>query len=440
MMAENGFRKVLIIAYYFPPMGLSGVQRTVKFAKYLSQYGWKPTVLTVNPAGYFAFDDTLLKEAEAAGVRVVRTHSRDVNRFFTKETVVKLPSERMRKLLQFLGDLFFIPDTKIGWKSPAIKAAAALLEHEQFDIIFATAPPQTGLLIGAVLKKRWKLPLVVDYRDSWLNYPFKYFPTPLHRFLHRRLEKRVMKAADRVTVTNRRVKEELLRRYPAMSYHDVVILSQGFDPEDFPAQNEKRARSAKMQISHAGTFYGERNPLVFFQALSNVLRDNPKMRGRIEVHLIGSMRNEELLLTKKLDLHNVVIFHSYLPHRECVKVLSDADMLWFVLDNDYQTPGKLYEYFGTHKPILASVVDGYTKQLLQESGAARCVPLKDVRAHEQAIVDMFKKFEAKKLEYTSQDFVNRFNRFTLTGDLAKIFEFLMDYDRGTIVMKKEPVS
>lgn len=439
-MADDGFRKVLMIAYYFPPMGLSGVQRTVKFAKYLSQYGWKPTVLTVNPAGYFAFDDTLVKEVEAAGVRIVRTDSRDVNRFFTKEVVVKMPSERTRKILQYIGDIFFIPDTKIGWKSLAVKAATELLEREQFDLIFATAPPQTSFLIGTVLKKRFKLPLVVDYRDSWLNYPFKYFPTPLHRLLHRRLEKRVMKAADRVTVTNRRVKEELLRRYPNMNYNEVIILSQGFDPEDFPAVSEKRAHSSKMHMTHAGTFYGNRNPAVFFQALSNVLRDNPKMRGRIEVHLLGSMRNEELLLTKKFDLQNVVTFHNYLPHRECVKLLAEADALWFVLDNDFQTPGKLYEYFAARKPILASIVDGYTKQLLHESGVAQCVPLKDVRAHEQAIVELFKKFEARKLERTSQEFLNRFNRFALTGELAKIFEFLLDYDRGPIVMKKESVS
>jgi glycosyltransferase involved in cell wall biosynthesis len=436
-MADDGFRKVLIIAYYFPPMGLSGVQRTAKFAKYLSQYGWKPTVLTVHPAGYFAFDDTLLKEVEAAGVRIVRTHSRDMNRLFKKNVVVKLPSERARKILQFIGDLFLIPDSKIGWKSSALKTATQLLEQEQFDILFATAPPQTCLLIGTALKKRFQLPLVVDYRDSWLNYPFKYFPTPLHRFLHRRLEKHVMKTADRVTVTNRRVKEELLRRYPTMSYHEVVILSQGFDPEDFPTVNEKRMRSAKMHMAHAGTFYGNRNPAVFFQALFNVLRENPKMRGRIEVHLIGSMRKEELLLLKKLDLESTVTIHQYLPHPECAKLLAEADALWFVLDNDYQTPGKLYEYFATRKPILASVVDGYTKQLLQESGVAHCVPLKDVRAHEQTIIEMFKKFEAKKLERTSHEFLNRFNRFTLTGDLAKIFEFLIDYDRGTIVMKKE---
>src|SRR5512140_1822224 len=107
---DDGFRKVLIIAYYFPPMGLSGVQRTVKFAKYLPKYGWKPTVLTVEPTGYYAFDETLLKEAEEAGVKIVRTRSYDVNRLLRKHGVIKMPSEMMRKVLQFFGDLFFIPD------------------------------------------------------------------------------------------------------------------------------------------------------------------------------------------------------------------------------------------------------------------------------------------------------------------------------------------
>jgi hypothetical protein len=130
-MVNDGFRKVLLIAYYFPPMGLSGVQRTVKFAKFLPKYGWKPTVLTVEPTGYYAFDETLLHEAEEAGVKIVRTKSYDINHLFKKRGIVKMPSERMRKILQFFGDLFFIPDTKIGWKSSAIKVASELFKQEQ---------------------------------------------------------------------------------------------------------------------------------------------------------------------------------------------------------------------------------------------------------------------------------------------------------------------
>jgi glycosyltransferase involved in cell wall biosynthesis len=436
---ENGFRKVLIIAYYFPPMGLSGVQRTVKFAKYLPKFGWKPTVLTIEPTGYYAFDDTLLKEAEDAGVKIVRTRSYDVNRIFKKQGVIKMPPEWMRKILQYIGDLFFFPDTKIGWKSIAVKAASELIDSERFDILFATAPPQTDFLIGAVLKRKYEIPLVVDYRDAWLEYPFKYFPTPLHRLWHAHLEKQVLKAADRVIVTHRRVKESILRRNKILDYNEVIILSQGFDAEDFPPMNaEKQTSPVKMKITHAGTFYAERNPVIMLQALANVFRSNPKIRGRIEIHLAGNVREEDRQLVKRLNLQNAVYFLGYLPHRECIRCLVESDVLWFVIDNDYQTPGKLYEYFGSRKPLIASLIDGYTKQVIEESGAAICVPLKDEKAHELAILDQFKRFEQKKLEHIQESFSAKFNRLTLTAELAKQFELLMDYDRAGIVKMKEP--
>jgi glycosyltransferase involved in cell wall biosynthesis len=437
-MMDDGFRKVLLIAYYFPPMGLSGVQRTVKFAKFLPKYGWKPTVLTVEPTGYYAFDNTLLKEAEEAGVKIIRTNSYDANHFFKKQGIVKMPSERVRKILQFVGDLIFIPDTKIGWKITAVKTASNLLAREKFDLIFATAPPQTDFLIGAALKRKFEIPLVVDYRDAWLEYPFKYFPTPLHRFWHRHLEKKVLKAADRIIVTHRRVKECILRRHPFVNYNEVIIISQGFDPEDLPAAvSEKRSKPVRMRIAHAGTFYADRSPAVFFQALANILRTNPRIRGRVEVNLIGNAREEDKRLVKHLDLQDAVNFLGYIPHRDCVKYLSESDLLWFVIDNDFQTPGKLYEYFGTRRPMIASLVEGYTKQLVSECNAAICVPLKDIAAHEHAILEQFNRFEYKKLERIPNSFSSKFNRLTLAGELAKQFESLMDYDRAGIITVKE---
>jgi len=120
------------------------------------------------------------------------------------------------------------------------------------------------------------------------------FPTPLHRFWHKHLEKRVLKAADCVIVTHRRVKESILRRYPFVRYNEVNIISQGFDPEDFPSTvSERRIRPVRMKIAHAGTFYARRSPEVFLQALANVLRANPRIRGRIEINLIGNAREEE---------------------------------------------------------------------------------------------------------------------------------------------------
>jgi glycosyltransferase involved in cell wall biosynthesis len=432
------YRKVLVIAYYFPPMGLSGVQRTAKFVKYLPKYGWKPTVLTVSPTGYYAVDDSLLKEVEAAGATVVRASSLDPNRLFRHQGVVKMPSERWRKVLQFTGDSIFFPDTKIGWKRKALRSASELLRREKFDLLFATAPPQTDFLIGEALKRKFRLPLVLDYRDAWLDYPFKYYPTPVHRYIHYRMEKRILKAADRIIVTIRRVKESILKHYPGLDYHDVTIIPQGYDPADFRSGGSaKHSLRRKMRITHAGTFYADRNPSIMLHALHNVLRDVPQMRGRLEISLIGNVRDEDRTLVTKLGLQNEVTFHGYLEHQDCARHLMNSDVLWLVLDNDYQSPGKLYEYFGARKPVLASLQEGYIKQVVMESGVGLCVPLKDLRAHEEALRDLFARFERNRLKQASEEFASRFNREVLTGELARQFESLMDIDKNALVKSKE---
>jgi hypothetical protein len=116
-----------------------------------------------------------------------------------------------------------------------------------------------------------------------------------------------------------------------------------------------------------------------------------------------------------------------------VRQIFEADILWFIVDNDYQTAGKLYEYFGARKPMIASVVDGYTKQLIEESKAAVCLATKDLIGHEKAIMDYFKRFEKKRLPRIPEEFAARFNRILLTRELAKQFESLMDYDRAGFV-------
>ena len=428
---KNELRKVLVISYYFPPMGLSGVQRTAKFVKYLPKYGWKPTVLTVSPTGYYAVDSTLLSEVEQAGTEIIRASSLDPNRLFKKQGVVKMPSERTRKILQFGGDALFIPDTKIGWRSKALKAARELLQREHFDLIFATAPPQTDFLIGEALKREFRIPLVLDYRDAWLDYPFKYYPTPLHRYLHYRLEKRVLKVADKIVVTIRRVKESILKHYLNLDYHDIIIIPQGYDPDDFEVRPvPKHSARRKMRMTHAGTFYADRNPSVLFQALHNLFRDVPQMRGRLELDLIGNVREEDQALVSRLGLQNEVKFLGYLDHKECTRHLQDSDVLWLVLDNDYQSPGKLYEYLGARKPVLGSLDEGYMKQLILESGAGVCVPLKDLHAHEDAVRDFFTQFEKNQLQQVSAEFSDRYNRQVLTGELARHFESLMDIDKN----------
>jgi len=394
-------------------------------------------VLTVEPGGYYAFDESLLQEVQEAGVEIVRASSLDANRLFKRTGVVSLPRESVRKLLSFLGDTFFIPDTKIGWRKRALAAAVHLCARQQFHAVIATAPPQTDFIVGADLKKKTGIPLLLDYRDAWLEYPFKYYPTPIHTWLHKRLERKVLRAADRVVVTHRRVKESLVKRHRTLHYNDVTIVSQGFDAEDFTVEPEHRPPGSPMRVVHAGTFYGHRSPDVLIRAVHRLVTADPGLRKRIEVRLIGAKRRQDGKLVTKLGVSDVVLFDGYLEHRACIRTLKSADVLWYVNDNDTQSPGKLYEYFAAGAPIMASVVEGYTKQQILESQAAFCVPLLDVAAHETTLLHLLKLHDAGTLPRVSSEFAERFERLKLTGELARQLESMMDFDRGEIIRVQE---
>lgn len=429
-------RKVLVIAYYFPPMGLSGVQRTLKFVKYLPLYNWRPTVLTVVPGSYYARDTSLLKEIEPLGVTILRTDSIDPTRFFRKGDsgagkVVKMPRESIRKSLNVISQLFFVPDNKVGWRRKACRVAAELLRREKFDLIFATAPPYTDFLIGGYLKKRLNLPLVLDYRDAWLDNPYHFYFTPIHRWLHRTLEKRVLRASDKVITINRRIKELLLKRYPFLQYQDVEIISQGFDPSDFDLNGiAPHRRGEKMRITYSGTFIDKRTPKFFLRALSKVFHEQPGLRDKIEACFVGYFREENLKLVKRLGLQDVVKVLGYVDHSECVRTLLSSDVLWMMIGRgegeDMMSTGKLFEYLGARKPILGCVPDGVAKTTIEDSGAGIVVEPDNVDAIASAIKALYKRYESGTLAGPSEDFVEKFSRKRLTADLAKTFELLVE--------------
>lgn len=418
-------RKVLVVAYYFPPMGLSGVQRTLKFVKYLPQFEWAPTVLTVSSRGYFAKDETLLEEIAPLGIEIVRTRSFDINRAFRRQEVVKMPPELLRKMFSRLSDTFFIPDNKIGWKRPALKAASALMKKEKFDAVFATAPPQTDFLIGEALKEKFHLPLVLDYRDAWVDYPFRTYPTPMHRFIHKTMEKQVLHKADAIIVASRRLKELILRRYKFLQYNDVQIISQGFDPEDMKiAPQEKLPRVEKMRITYSGVFYEDRTPLFFLEALHRVFKQNPKIRGRIEACFIGAFRAEHRKIVHRLELNDAVNILGYLEHKECVKYLLASDVLWVMMGDTKSSPGKIYEYIGAQKKILGCVPEGFMRSLIEEAGGV-CADPSNVEQIAAAILQLYDEYEHRKLAGPRPDIVDKYNRITLTGELAKVLTNLI---------------
>ncbi len=427
MMAQaTSKRSVLVIAYYFPPMGLSGVQRTLKFVKYLPKFGWQPTVLTVTPTGYFAQDYTLLEELHPAHIEVERVGSLDPYRLFRKKGVVKMPSGRWRKVLTYISDFFFIPDNKIGWKRKALKAGAMLFEKNKFDIVFATAPPFTDFLIGEELSKKFNKPLVLDYRDPWHEYPLKYYPTPLHKWQNYRLEKRIVHGATRIITTNRRVKELILKRYKFLHYHDVTILPHGYDPADFADRAAPAGKNRKMRITHAGVFYGDRTPMYFLQALKKVVTEQPALKSHLEACFVGNFHDEHMKLVKSLQLEEHVIVTGYLDHAHCIQQLVAADVLWLMLKNDSQSPGKLYEYFAARKPILACVGEGFLKQTIEEAGCGIIVDPDDVDGIAAGILKFYDQFKRGELPRPKEEIVLKYDRVELTNELSKIFGFLTE--------------
>jgi glycosyltransferase involved in cell wall biosynthesis len=409
-------------------MGLSGVQRTAKFVKYLPAFGWHPTVLTVEPTGYLARDESLLEELNQPAVTIARTPAAGPGRVFASKEVVKLPSERTRKFISRVSDTFLIPDNKIGWKRRAVARALELHGETPFDLIFTTAPPFTDFMIGAEVKQAIGKPLVFDYRDPWADYPFRFYLTPFHRMRHTYLEANALRASSHVVTTSRRVKELLINRYRFLSFHDVDIISQGFDPADFPpvAAPARTARpGGKMRITYAGIFWEDRIPDHFLQALHDLFQERPKLRGRIEAVFVGTFREENHRLVSKLGLQDAVVVKEYLPHRECVDVLRSSDVLWAVAGDDLGTPGKLYEYIGARKPILALLPEGFLRQTMQEAGGTVAAPT-DVPAIKAALSDFFDRFEKHALPTPDEEVVRKYDRKVLTGTLVKLFESLIE--------------
>ena len=425
-------RRVLVVAYYFPPMGLSGVQRTLKFVKYLPQFGWHPTVLTVEPRGYYAKDDSLLHELEGRDVRIVRTPGAGPGRLFHRREIVSIPPEWLRKLLSMASDSVFIPDNKIGWRRKAVKTAVELHRETPFDLVFATSPPFTDLLIGASIKARIDRPLVFDYRDPWADYPFKFYPTPFHRMRNIALERRALRASSHVVTTSRRVKELLIKRYRFLTYHDVDIIPQGFDPADYrqvsggtgSTTRKSRKKAEKMKVAYAGVFWEDRIPDYFLQAFHDLLKEKPKLRGHIEAVFIGNFRDENMKVVRRLELTESVRVTGYLPHDECVRELLASDVLWMISGDDLGTPGKLYEYIGARKPILGCVPEGFLRNQVEEAGGIAVDP-DDVSGIKQALEKFYSKFERRELIGPRSDVVEKYDRVALTGSLVRIFESLL---------------
>lgn len=424
MTVRPARRRVLVVAYYFPPMGLSGVQRVAKFVRYLPAHGWDPVVLTVHPGGYFAFDQALLDEIEEAEVPVIRTASWDPTRMFGRAKEVKLPNESRRARLARLSQWVFVPDNKIGWLPPAVTTGWRLAREQPFDAVLSSAPPYTGHLIGTAISRITDTPLVADFRDDWLGNPRHTYPTKLHRHVHARMERWVMKRAARVTAINRYIAASLGERHPA-SADAIRVIPQGYDAADFQ-QEIDLARKARMRLLYTGVFYHAQRPDVFLRGLARLIDRRPELRSRVEAVFAGLLPAHTERLIERLHLQNVVRHLGYLDHDETVAQLQQADVLWMTVGRqrgeEQISTGKLFEYVGSRKPVLGLVPPGAAADALRAYGAGLIVDPDDTEGVAAALEQLYRQWEEGRLPAPDDGFVQRHERSRLAEHLADLLD------------------
>jgi glycosyltransferase involved in cell wall biosynthesis len=427
---------VLVIAYYFPPMGLSGVQRTLKFVKYLPQSGWKPIVLTTPiDTPYYAFDNTLLEELDeeinSGKVIIYRTEADPSLKHAKKNgKILKLPRRDWQLLRSKIMQIFRQPDSRIFWKDIAIKKAEVIFANHKIDAIFSTAPPYTDFLIARDLKQKFDVPYLMDYRDTWVGNPvMNFYLTPFHRRKAHRMEYEALRASDAITVANRKMKETLLGNYLFLDWNDVTILSQGYDPGDIrnaAPLAENMMKPDVFKVTYTGVFYILGTPKSFLRAAKEAIAEVPELAGCLELHFVGVLQKEYQKLIKKLNLEGNVVEHGYLPHPETVAQLMASDVLWMTMSDDFSAPGKMYEYFGTRKPVIGLVPKGsHAERMLSDYGNATVAEPDDVGAIKRALLEYFALWKAWKLPVANnEEFIRKFDRQILAKELALQLTFM----------------
>lgn len=417
--------RLLVIAYYFPPMGLSGVLRISKFCKYLRRlYGWDITVLTIGDVGYFAYDYALLEEVLEAGIVIERTRTIDPLSIMRGRRLVSLPKAGRRRFLSGITHTFLQPDNKIGWKRFALRRAEELIAEKGFDVILATAPPFTSFLVGAEIQRRHGIPLVVDYRDPWLDNKHYYFATPFHRRYAAALESSVLKRAHSVIVVNRRIKEQLVGRYQFLTHDGVLIIPSGYDPTDFTqAARYPLEQSRKFRITFSGIVDIHQSPRPFLQALAMLFARHPLLRDELEACFIGTFQDTYQRMAHSLGVASSLVTPGYLDHQESVRYLLSSDVLWLSSYDPAVTPGKVHEYIGSRKPILALAPAGVLRDVLDEYGAAVVVEPGDIEGISSAIMDLYTKWRENSLPVGAEEMAREYDQRNLVGRLARALAY-----------------
>ncbi|MCS7013636.1 MAG: glycosyltransferase [Chloroherpetonaceae bacterium] len=429
-------KHLLIVAYYFPPSGGPGVQRVLKFVKYLREFEVRPVVLTVENGDFPVRDESLLSEIPP-DVKVYRTPIFEPYRIYRKLTgkpadapvdVNNIPKPGERRTLaehfaEFVRSNFFIPDARIGWLFYATAQGRKIIEQEAIDCLYSSSPPYTCALIARSLKRQTGLPWIAGFRDPWtgfLSTPVRY---GLAKKIDEHLERSVYAECDRLEVAWAGIGKDFQKKYPDINAEKIVHIENGFDEADIP--DLRFPRNEKFTVCYTGSMYGKRSPEQFLTAVRSLVQQGKVDVEKIELKFIGRFGANILPLFEEPTLKPSIVVKPYMPHSESIRELLSADVLLLVVDESTDSaeivPGKVYEYLGTKRPIIALAPDGAIAMLIRETNAGIVAHFHDQNAIEQAFLHYYERFwQCQPLWEGKPDAIRKYTRRESAKKLAAL--------------------
>ncbi|MEC9209142.1 MAG: glycosyltransferase family 4 protein [Bacteroidota bacterium] len=430
-------KKVLIITYYWPPMGGGGVQRWLKTTKYLREFDWEPIIFTTENAEVSIHDESLLEDIPD-GIEIIKVPIWEPFRLYRSLTGQKgekinpgfLQKKKGNSFLQnisiWIRGNFFIPDAKKFWYRPSVKKLSSYLLKNKVDAIVSTGPPHTTHLIAQKIANRFNIPWLADFRDPWTNIDFydKLKLTMWADKKHRRLERNVLKNASKIITVSKSWANDLLN----ISGINPIVINNGFDSTDFKNAG-KLPLDVKFSITHAGSLNKDRNPFILWKVLEELVKVNSDFASKLEIKLIGPI---DITVKEALKKHNLMQYTRLidsLPHKEVIPHLITSQVLLLPLNNvpniEGIIPGKMYEYLGALRPIICiGDIDGDAAEIIYETQTGSVVGFSDKNKLKKEVLKLYDDYKLGVLEINSNHY-NKYSRKQLAERFAIIFNQML---------------
>lgn len=426
-------KKVLIITYYWPPSGGAGVQRWLKFAKYLPDFGWEPIIYTPENPDFSIEDKSLLKDV-SPDIEVIKNHiwePYEIYKFLIGKKGQKVnvsfvennkKQGKIHKMALTLRGNLLIPDPKCFWINPSVEFLKKYLDTHPVDAIVTTGPPHSMHIIGQKLHKITNIPWLADFRDPWTNIDF-YKELNLSWIadkIHHKKEKNVLTNANKVVS----VTPTWCRELSELAGRNVELVHNGYDEDDI-VKTDKEVDS-EFSLVHIGSLNAARNPLVLWQALSEMIQENAELAGHLKIRFVGNIEPSVHKDLERFQLSKYVDIVGYMPHSEAIDFQQTSPILLLLINN---TPnangiltGKFYEYMASERPILViGPTNSDAAALLKETQSGLIVDFDDLDKMKETILKLFNDYKSGKLISTSKSY-KQYSRKNQCGVLSRLLD------------------